>query len=103
MWVGDATHKISTLALAPNTTFTLITGIVGEAWASAANKVSDELDVPINTVIIGPGREVTDIYYDSARIREIEEDGVLLVRPDKHIGWRSMTLPRDRNKPSAKP
>ena len=95
VWVGDATHKLSTLDLAPYTTFTLITGIAGEAWASAASKVSDELDVPINTVIIGPGRAVTDIYYDWARIREIEEDGVLLVRPDKHIGWRSMTLPRD--------
>ncbi len=46
-------------------------------------------------MIIGPGREVTDIYYDWARIREVEEDGVLLVRPDKHIGWRSMTMPED--------
>ena len=95
VWVGDATHKVSTLDLAPYTTFTLITGIAGEAWATAAKKIGDELDVPINTVIIGPGREVTDIYYDWARIREIGEDGVLLVRPDKHIGWRSMTLPRD--------
>jgi 2,4-dichlorophenol 6-monooxygenase len=95
VWVGDATHKVSTLDLAPYTTFTLITGIAGEAWATAAKKISHELDVPVNTVIIGPGREVTDIYYDWARIREIGEDGVLLVRPDKHIGWRSMTLPRD--------
>jgi len=93
VWVGDATHKVSTLDLAPYTTFTLITGIAGEAWAGAAQKVSDELDVPITAVIIGPGREVTDIYYDWARIREVEEDGVLLVRPDKHIAWRSMTLP----------
>ena len=23
------------------------------------------------------------------------EDGALLVRPDKHIGWRSMSLPAD--------
>ena len=94
-WVGDATHKVSTLDLAPYTTFTLITGIAGEAWATAAKKISDELDVPITAVIIGPGRQVTDIYYDWARIREIDEDGALLVRPDKHIGWRSMTLPRD--------
>ena len=43
----------------------------------------------------GPGREITDIYYDWARIREVDEDGALLVRPDKHIGWRSMTLPAD--------
>jgi 2,4-dichlorophenol 6-monooxygenase len=51
--------------------------------------------VPLETVIIGPGREVTDIYYDWGRVREIDEDGVLLIRPDKHIGWRSMSLPSD--------
>ncbi len=44
-------------------------------------------------MIIGPGREVTDIYYDWARAREIDEDGALLVRPDKFIAWRSMSLP----------
>ena len=95
VWVGDATHKLSTLDLAPYTGFTLITGITGEAWAQAASKVGEDLGVPVKTVIIGPGREVTDIYYDWARIREVDEDGVLLVRPDKHIGWRSMTLPED--------
>jgi 2,4-dichlorophenol 6-monooxygenase len=57
--------------------------------------VSRELSVPIRTVVIGPGRQVTDIYYDWARIREIDEDGALLVRPDKFIGWRSMTMPAD--------
>jgi 2,4-dichlorophenol 6-monooxygenase len=92
-WVGDAATKVSTLDLAPYGTFTLITGIAGEAWADAAEKVSRDLNVPVKTVIIGPGREVTDIYYDWARVREIDEDGVLLVRPDKFIGWRSMSLP----------
>ena len=95
VWVGDAANRVSTLDLAPYTRFTLITGIAGEAWATAAVKVADDLKIPIETVIIGPGRAVTDIYYDWARIREVEEDGVLLVRPDKHIGWRSMTLPED--------
>jgi 2,4-dichlorophenol 6-monooxygenase len=94
-WVGDAAHKVSTLDLAPYDTFTLITGITGEPWAAAAAKVSDDLGVPLKTVIIGPGREVTDIYYDWARLREVSEDGVLLVRPDKFIGWRSMSLPAD--------
>ena len=92
-WVGDASRKLSTLDLAPYSQFTLITGITGEAWAEAADKVAAELGVPLGTVIIGPGREVTDLYYDWARIREVEEDGALLVRPDKHVGWRSMTLP----------
>jgi 2,4-dichlorophenol 6-monooxygenase len=95
VWVGDAARKLSSLDLAPYTRFTLITGIAGEAWATAAAKVAVDLAVPLETVIIGPGRQVTDIYYDWARIREVAEDGVLLVRPDKHIGWRSMTLPDD--------
>jgi 2,4-dichlorophenol 6-monooxygenase len=93
VWVGDAATRLSALDLAPYTRFTLITGIAGEAWADAAAKVAADLKLPLETVIISPGREVTDIYYDWARIREVEEDGVLLVRPDKHIGWRSMTMP----------
>jgi len=95
VWVGDAANRVSTLDLASYTRFTLITGIAGEAWATAAVKVADDLKVPMETVIIGPGRAVTDIYYDWARTRGVEEDGVLLVRPDKHIGWRSMSLPED--------
>ena len=59
-----------------------------------AAKVSHDLQVPLGTVIIGPGLEVTDIYYDWARGREVDEDA-LLVRPDKFIGWRSATLPDD--------
>lgn len=94
-WVGDARRKLSTLDLAPYGQFTLITGIAGEAWAAAAENVAKDLGVPLRCVIIGPGREVTDLYYDWARLREVAEDGVLLVRPDKFIGWRSMSLPAD--------
>ena len=95
VWVGDARRKISTLDLAPITRFTLLTGIAGEPWIAAAEKVGEELGVPLETVVIGPGRQVTDLYYDWARVREVEEDGALLVRPDKHIGWRSVRLPAD--------
>jgi 2,4-dichlorophenol 6-monooxygenase len=95
VWVGDARHRVSTLDLAPMTRFTLFTGIVGEAWVAAAEKVGAELGVPLTAVVIGPGRAVTDLYYDWARVREVEEQGALLVRPDKHIGWRSVGLPDD--------
>jgi len=95
VWVGDSTRKLSTLDLAPFTRFTLITGIAGEAWAGAASKVARDLGVPLEAVVIGPGREITDIYYDWARIREVAEEGAILVRPDKHIGWRSMSLPEN--------
>ncbi|MEV7628282.1 FAD-dependent monooxygenase [Actinoplanes sp. NPDC089786] len=95
VWVGDTLTRISTLDLAPMSRFTLLTGISGEPWADAAAKIGAELGVPLGIVVIGPGRTVTDLYYDWARAREVEEDGVLLVRPDKHIGWRAMRLPDD--------
>jgi 2,4-dichlorophenol 6-monooxygenase len=94
-WVGDNTHKYSTHDLAPYGQFTLFTGITGEDWTAAAQKVGDQLGVTISTVVIGPGREITDLYFDWAKLREVAEDGALLVRPDKHIAWRYHTLPAD--------
>lgn len=95
VWVGTTEQRLSTLDLAPMTRFTLFTGITGEPWAAAAGKVAEELGVPLETVVIGPGRAVTDLYYDWARVREVAEDGAILVRPDKHIAWRSTVLPAD--------
>jgi 2,4-dichlorophenol 6-monooxygenase len=94
-WVGDRSRRLSTLDLAPYGQFTLFTGIAGEAWADAAARVSAELGVTVGSVIIGPGRPVTDLYYDWARLREVEEEGALLIRPDKHVGWRSVSMPDD--------
>jgi 2,4-dichlorophenol 6-monooxygenase len=84
--------KWSTLDLASSTQFTLFTGIAGQAWADAAAAVADKLGIPLKAVVIGPGQEVTDLYFDWARLREIEEDGALLVRPDKIVAWRSLTM-----------
>ena len=53
------------------------------------------LCLPLETVIIGPGQTNTDPYYDWAKQREVEESGALLIRPDKHIAWRAMTLADD--------
>lgn len=87
-WVGDSKRKVSTLDLAPFSRFTLFTGITGEAWANAVTEVADRLDISMATIIIGPGRDADDLYFDWSKIREIAEDGAILVRPDKHIAWR---------------
>ncbi|MFF4798922.1 FAD-dependent oxidoreductase [Streptomyces sp. NPDC001351] len=94
-WVGDNVTKLALMDLAPYTRWTLLTGIAGEDWAPAAEKVAQDLGIPLDTVVIGPGREVTDLYYDWAKLREVEESGAILVRPDKHVAWRSMSLADD--------
>ena len=72
------------------TRFTLLTGIAGETLGRGRAQGRREARRAAR------GRrhraragEVTDLYYDWARLREVDEDGALLVRPDKHIGWRS--------------
>jgi 2,4-dichlorophenol 6-monooxygenase len=94
-WVGRAGHRVSTHDLAGQGRFTLLTGISGQSWSAAADKIAEELGVPLTAHVIGPGREYTDLYDDWARLREVTEDGCVLVRPDNHVGWRSHTLTAD--------
>ena len=94
-WVGDNVTKRAMMDLAPYDRWTLITGVAGEDWAPAAEKVAAALGVALTSVVIGPGRAVTDLYYDWSKLREVEESGALLVRPDKHVAWRAHTLADD--------
>ena len=73
----------------------LLTGISGGAWASAAQRVAATLNIDLVAHVIGPGREYTDLYDDWARVREVGEDGCVLVRPDAHVAWRANTLVDD--------
>jgi 2,4-dichlorophenol 6-monooxygenase len=95
VWVGDSQRTVSTHDLAPYGWFTILTGITGQAWVRAAAEVAERLDVALRGVVIGPGQDITDLYYDWARIREVAENGMVLVRPDKHIGWRSSAMVDD--------
>ena len=61
----------------------------------AAKVVAEQLGVDLEPFVIGPGRELDDLYGDWARLREIPDTGCLLVRPDAHIAYRSHTLPED--------
>jgi 2,4-dichlorophenol 6-monooxygenase len=61
----------------------------------AAQSVSEQLGVPIEPFVIGPGRELDDLYGDWARVREIPDEGCLLVRPDAHIAYRTFAQPDD--------
>jgi 2,4-dichlorophenol 6-monooxygenase len=94
-WVGDNARKLSTLDLAATGRFTLMTGIAGSAWVDAAQEVGDRLGVDLDAVVIGPGQAADDLYFDWSRLRGIEDDGALLVRPDKIVAWRSATRVAD--------
>ena len=89
-WVFDnGNGKASTLDLCGHGRFTVLTGIGGERWVEAAGRISAELGLPIATHVIGPRQAWQDHYGDWARAREVGDAGVILVRPDHHVAWRS--------------
>ena len=89
-WVFDreSGDKISTLDLCGRGKFTLLTGIGGHAWVDAAAEISADLGIDLRYHVIGPRQEVVDHSGDWARMSEITDTGVLLVRPDHHVAWR---------------
>jgi 2,4-dichlorophenol 6-monooxygenase len=88
-WLGDDGHRISTHDLAGKGRFALLTGISGSDWADAAREAGAELGIELAAFVIGPGRDYTDLYDDWSRLREVGEDGCVLVRPDAHVAWRA--------------
>ncbi len=71
--------------------FLLIAGEDGAAWCEAAEQLADA-GVPLDAARIG---HIDGDLYDPRcmwlRHRGIGRDGAVLVRPDRFIGWRSMT------------
>ncbi|MGW0474726.1 FAD-dependent oxidoreductase [Streptomyces coeruleorubidus] len=90
-WITSGSRTLSTLDTVGRGRFTLLTGIGGEDWLRAASAQ----DLPVATVVIGPGQEYEDPYGDWARLREISDDGALLVRPDGFIAFRHASAAPD--------
>jgi 2,4-dichlorophenol 6-monooxygenase len=82
--VGTDGRRVSTLDLVGKGRYALVTGIAGFAWVEAAQA----LNLPfLATVVIGaPGAH--DSYCSWHGLREIDEAGALLVRPDGVVAWR---------------
>lgn len=92
-WLIDRRgQRVSTLDVVGKGKFTVLTGLSGTAWEQAV----EELDLPfLDAVVIGKA-EHQDPYCEWQRQREIEEAGVLLVRPDGYVAWRQSTGVFDR-------
>ena len=93
-WLNTAVPgtQVSTLDLAGKNRFTLFTGHGGDAWRTAAERVKTVLDLEVGVFFVGYGLEYEAVYGDWYRLREVEEDGCVLVRPDNFVAWRSSKM-----------
>lgn len=95
-WVyGDDGRKASVLDLVGKGLFTVLTGIGGQGWVEAARAVGAELGIDIRGHVIGPRQTWQDFSGDWSRESEVRDGGVVLVRPDQHVAWRSTTSVAD--------
>jgi 2,4-dichlorophenol 6-monooxygenase len=87
-WLKHDGQQLSTHDLVGDSGgFLLITGPNGAAWAEAAATASDKTGVAITVAAIGSEYRDTDGSW--AQLRQIGEDGAILVRPDNHVAWRN--------------
>lgn len=87
-WIAHGGDRISTHDLVPPDGFALITGRPGSPWEAAARTVFARAGVKLEVACIADAAALTDTENDWRRIREIGDDGALLVRPDHVIAWR---------------
>jgi 2,4-dichlorophenol 6-monooxygenase len=92
-WVTRDGRRVSTLDLGGHGSFSVWTGIGGEAWLQAATAATAVTGLPITGISIGPRQEFEDPYGTWAELREIEDGGVLLVRPDLYVAARHIGAP----------
>ena len=94
VWLNKALPQkpVSSIDLVGKGRFTILTGIGGEAWKDAAKEAGKVLCIPITGYSIGFRQDWEDIYFDWEHIREIKEDGCILIRPDRYIAWRSVDM-----------
>jgi 2,4-dichlorophenol 6-monooxygenase len=86
-WLDHDGQLLSTHDLAgQHGEFVLITGTQGH-WAEAATTASEKTGATIKTVTVGG--DYRDANGSWANLRQINEDGAILVRPDNHVAWRS--------------
>lgn len=91
-WLQLDDKRVSTLDLCGNGHFVLFSGTTGAAWESAAAVAAEACGVTLDVHLVGvPGHcaDVGGVWQD---LKQIEENGAILVRPDGHVGWRSKSM-----------
>ena len=96
-WLDRDGTRCSTHQLIPVGGMLALTsdGPAGQHWREAAEKVSLEIGVPVRSVRVGPQGDWFDLGRKWIELREVGTDGIVLVRPDGHVGFRAAQLAPD--------
>ena len=88
VWLERDEAPVSTVDLVSPVGFTLfVDSSADSGWRAAAAAVSRETGCPLRLVAIG--QELADPQGCWEAVRGTSADGVILVRPDRHVAWRA--------------
>jgi putative polyketide hydroxylase len=87
VWFERQGRRISTLDLLDGR-FVLLTG-AGSAWAGAAERAAEQLRIQLAVFQIGAAADLLDATGGWPVKLGTTADGVVLVRPDGFVAWRS--------------
>jgi 2,4-dichlorophenol 6-monooxygenase len=93
-WVERAGRRVSTHDLVPRDRLVLLVGRTSSPWAAALASVAAKFAERIDVVVVGDQAHVIDRDNAWRRVREVGDDGAILVRPDHIVAWRSANVRR---------
>ncbi|KAL6702829.1 hypothetical protein ACN47E_000915 [Coniothyrium glycines] len=100
---GPRLPLVSTRDVVGHGRFTILTGIGGKpVWSAAAEHVTRATGVEIAVASIGWGQDYGDTFFRWHEVREVDEKGAVLVRPDRTVAWRAVSPPGDADATTAK-
>lgn len=94
-WIEHDRQQVSTIDVVGHGAFSLIVGVGGAPWIKAADDLASEYGIRLNVVRMGLRCDYDDVVGEWEAVREMGDQGALLVRPDRYIAWRSHELPAD--------
>ncbi len=92
-WLAKEGQRVGTHDLLRPGRFTLLCDRA--LWHEAAGRAARAFDIAIDAMVIDEAGALQDPQGMWMRLREVGPGGAILVRPDAHVAWRSMTLPVD--------
>jgi tetracenomycin A2 monooxygenase-dioxygenase len=91
LWLERNGQRISTLDLLAGR-FVLLAGPDGTPWQKAAPGVAGALGIKLAAYRVGADGDLLDLENGWQAKMGVSAEGVVLVRPDGFVAWRSSTL-----------
>lgn len=95
LWAQDGTANSTSDLVAPEGLTLFVDVSHASDWQRAARTAAVQTGCPLDTVVIN-GPDTADRARNWPRVSGVDSSGAVLVRPDRHVAWRTFWAPSDQ-------